>query len=223
MRSLSRCETVCNPNAGGAWLALAATAAVALMLPACAARSATAAPDTRATSDRAGPGGHAPAAGAGTAPARAGAPSPATAPALGPVLAARDLDGRVVGPLGVDQEAAVVVVFASWCGPCRHELAVLGELRQELPRARIIGVNAYEEFADRSDEERLRGFLAENAPWLQVVRADGALMDALGRPRKIPSVYVFDRRGGLVAAFLRARRAPPTKAELAATIAEALP
>lgn len=129
----------------------------------------------------------------------------------------------MVGPLAADQRAALVVVFASWCGPCRHELAVLGALRQEQPGVRIIGVNAYEEFADRSDEERLRGFLAENAPWLQVVRADDALMDALGQPRKIPSVYVFDRDGALVAAFLRARRAPPTKAELTATIHEALP
>jgi thiol-disulfide isomerase/thioredoxin len=135
------------------------------------------------------------------------------------VLASVDLDGQRVGQVP-GKEVTALVVFASWCEPCRAELVVLGELVREEPRLRVIGINylAYEEYADRSDGDTLRAFLAENAPWLQVVRADDALMDALGRPRKVPSLFVFDGRGRLVRAYLRARRRPPTKDELRASI-----
>jgi thiol-disulfide isomerase/thioredoxin len=135
------------------------------------------------------------------------------------VLASVDLDGQRVGQVP-DKEVTALVVFASWCGPCRAELAVLGELSQDEPRLRVIGINylAYEEYADRSDDRTLRAFLAENAPWLQVVRAGDELMDALGRPQKVPSLFLFDRSGRLMRAYLRARRRPPTKEELGAGI-----
>lgn len=91
---------------------------------------------------------------------------------------------------------------------------MLGELLGEEPSLRVIGVNAYEEFSERSDAERLRAFLAMNAPWLQVVPATDRLMHALGNPSKVPTLFLFDRQGKLARSYLRARRAPPSKAEL---------
>lgn len=157
-------------------------------------------------------------------PARAARPpaQPDVAAGLRRVLAATDLSGAVVGPAPAGKEATLLVVFATWCGPCRRELALLGELAAEEPRLRIIGVNAYEEYNDLSDEARLRAFLAESAPWLQVVRADGDLFAALGRPAKIPTLFVFERDGALVEAYLRAQRRPPDKAELQAAIERAM-
>ncbi|ACY17656.1 TlpA family protein disulfide reductase [Haliangium ochraceum] len=166
---------------------------------------------------------------ADTAAASANAAAPANTPADAPAAAlptleaARDLDGHAVGALTSEQHATVVVVFASWCGPCRHELALLGELRADEPRVRIVGVNAFEDYDDRSDEQRLRDFLASSAPWLRVVRADEPLMAALGQPSKIPTMYVFDRAGALVHSFRRDRRPPPDRAELSAAVAEVLP
>lgn len=135
------------------------------------------------------------------------------------VLASLDLDGQAVGQ-APDKQVTALVVFTSWCRACRTELALLGELRQEDPRLRVIGINylAYEEYAERGDDRALRAFLAESAPWLQVVRADDALMDALGRPTKVPSLLLFDSSGRLVRAYLRARRRAPTKDELRASI-----
>ncbi|MEM9490141.1 MAG: TlpA disulfide reductase family protein [Myxococcota bacterium] len=137
--------------------------------------------------------------------------------------AARDLDGQTVGSAPADKEVTAIIVFASWCGPCRAELAVLGKLRNTEPKLRVIGVNYYEEFDDLSDESKLRSYVADNAPWLQVVRADEALFEALGRPPKIPTLFVFDKQGRLVESFLRAERPqPPTMAELKKSIDRAL-
>lgn len=137
------------------------------------------------------------------------------------VWAATDLDGEIVGEkAGV--EATAVVVFASWCSPCRKELAMLGELRGERPGLRVIGVNYYEEFDDLSDEAKLRAFIAGTAPWLQVVRADQALFTALGRPSKIPTVFLFNGEGALIERYLRAERAPPTREELERALTDAL-
>lgn len=137
------------------------------------------------------------------------------------VLASRDIDGKVVGTPSDETRATLVVFFASWCHPCRHELALLGELHTEDPELRVVGLNAYEEWSDRSDQAALRDFLAENAPWLQVVHADAELMKVFGGVPKIPTMFVFDGKGELTAEFRRDRRAPPSKAEVIEAVSRA--
>ena len=137
------------------------------------------------------------------------------------VIAATDIEGRVVGPPAKTARATVVVFFASWCGPCRHELSLLGELQREDPELRVVGLNAYEEWSDISDEARLRKFLADNAPWLQVVRSDQTLLQTFGGVPKVPTLFVFNRAGRMVHSFRRNRRAPPSKGELAQAVAAA--
>lgn len=132
------------------------------------------------------------------------------------VVSSTDLDGELVGEAPDGTEATVVIVFASWCQPCRRELAMLGELRRARPGVRVIGVNpiAYEEYEDYGDEQALRRYVASSAPWLPVVRADRDLLTALGTPRKVPTLYVFDGTGKLVRSFLREDRPPPAREEL---------
>jgi thiol-disulfide isomerase/thioredoxin len=132
-----------------------------------------------------------------------------------PVTSSHPAWPRISGGAGV---ATVAVVFASWCGPCRHELAVLGEVHAERPGLRIVGLNAYEDWEGQSSPELLRVFLAEHAPWLPVVSADDELLGALGGVPKIPSVFVFSADGRLVQAFRRSERLPPEKAEILAVV-----
>jgi len=114
--------------------------------------------------------------------------------------------------------------FASWCSHCRHELAVLGELRKQYPRLRVIGLNAYEEYSDLSNQARLRAYLAQNAPWLtEIVRAKEPMRAAFGNIPKIPTLFVFRGNGELVAEFRRDRMAsPPSKENLQRAIETAL-
>lgn len=135
------------------------------------------------------------------------------------LVEATDINGSRVGPTA-DKRATLVVFFATWCHPCRNELAMLGELHARHPDVRIVGVNAYEEWNKLSDEKKLRAFLRDNASWLRVVRADKNLFAAFGGVAKIPTLFVFDKAGKLVKSFRRAKRPPPDRAELERTLSE---
>jgi len=152
----------------------------------------------------------------GTAPPVPSAPLAASA--VGPTagleaLRSRlDIDGKALPH--PPRQPTVVVFFASWCGPCQKELAVLGELRAEIPTLQVIGINAYEEWGDLSDERRLREFLAENSPWLPVVRGDDALLHKFGGVPRIPTLFIYDHEGDLVREFRRGLTRLPTRDDL---------
>jgi thiol-disulfide isomerase/thioredoxin len=139
------------------------------------------------------------------------------------VHAGVDLDGAPVAERFVAGEPTIFVVFASWCVHCRHELAILAELRAADPHVHIVGLNAYEDWEDASNEASLRAYVAANAPWLPVVRSDDAMLRDLGGVPKIPSLFVFDGAGRLAQGWKRNERSPPTLAELEATLATLRP
>ena len=148
----------------------------------------------------------------------AGAITAAVPPAMPGVVAqldaSRDLDGAIVG---ASDQPTLVVVFASWCPHCREEFVELAALRTH--HVRLLGANyrGHEEYDHRGNSVAVRAFAART-PWLRVVPIDDALFAALGSPPLIPSIYVFDRAGTLVAAYSRKDRTPPDRAELAAVI-----
>jgi thiol-disulfide isomerase/thioredoxin len=132
---------------------------------------------------------------------------------LAKIEASTDLDGAVVGKA---TGATIVVVFASWCQHCHRELDVIAQLRPAYPQLRVLGVNykGHEEYDGRGSSTAVRRYLTEHAPWLRVVPADDPLFDLLGRPRLIPTLYVFNRAGELVTTYSRTDRAMPDGDEL---------
>jgi|GEM_PF-1773725 len=130
-----------------------------------------------------------------------------------------DLEGRVIGT--TDAAATLVVSFASWCVHCKHELAVIGALRDAHPRVRIIGVNykAHEEYASRGSSDAVRAYVTASAPWLRVVPIGDDIFRAFGAPPKVPTLFVFDRSGALVQRYDRRAREMPDASELSALFA----
>ena len=111
-------------------------------------------------------------------------------PALwGPPLQERSLAGRVV----------VVAYFASWCMPCRSELAHLKALDAAYGARglAIVAVNYFEDFDGLSNDRRLAAFLKQmNLPF-PVVKGEAVMAQVLGPVTRIPTVLLFDRQGRL--------------------------
>jgi thiol-disulfide isomerase/thioredoxin len=146
------------------------------------------------------------------------APQPPRPPTpLEQIEASVDLDGNRVGRASAK---TVVVLMASWCGHCRASLEILAKLHAAHPTTRILGINykEHEEYDNRGNAQQLRAYVAEHVPWLRVVPIDEPLFRALDRPPLIPTIWVYDTRGALVATFDRRDREPPTYDELAALV-----
>lgn len=163
-----------------------------------------------------------------TACVGAGPPAPPPTPAGNParppdgalvlIEASPDLDHRVVGRS--DAPATIAIVFASWCVHCRGEFEVIARVRAAHPTSRVLGINyrGHEEYAGRGSDPAVRAYVAAHAPWLRVVPAGEALFQALGRPPKVPTIYIYDRAGALVARYDRRDRPLPGEDELAAVL-----
>ena len=155
-------------------------------------------------------------------PAQAPAPSPPR-DVLADVLATPDLDGAPIGggAPGDTPRATVLIVFASWCTHCHQEIAVLDALRARHPGLRVIGVNyrGHEEYDARGNAQAVRAYVRDFAPWMRVVPAGEPLFTELGRPPKVPTIYVYDARGALVQIYDRQYREPPDAGELDALFA----
>jgi thiol-disulfide isomerase/thioredoxin len=139
--------------------------------------------------------------------------------ALALIEASPTLDGPPVGanPGG----GTLLVVFASWCEHCRDQLAMIDQLRATHPALRVLGVNwrRHEEYGQLGSADAVRAYVARHAPWLIVVPADDRVFEALGRPPKVPTMFLYDRAGRLAWTYDRRLRPPPTASELEAELA----
>jgi thiol-disulfide isomerase/thioredoxin len=133
------------------------------------------------------------------------------------IEASRDLDGAAVGPS--DAPATIVIVFASWCPHCKDELRVLDAVRSA-HRVRVLGVNyrEHEDYDGRGGPAAVRAF-ARDVPWLRVVPIGDDVFAQLGSPPLIPTLFVYDHAGALIATFDRRDRPAPDRAELDALLA----
>lgn len=63
----------------------------------------------------------------------------------GPAFEARLLDGSRVRSGDLDDKPTVVVFWASWCGPCVHEIPSLNQLQAQVgEEVHVLGINAGE-------------------------------------------------------------------------------
>ena len=126
------------------------------------------------------------------------------------------LRGAAVRPNDLSGRVTVVNFFASWCPPCRPEMAYLNQLVAETGAARLIvvGVNLFEDFGGRTGDAALVRFLDQTRPAFPILRGDHAAADAFGGVDRIPTVFVFDRAGRMATRFVHRRGASKTHLDL---------
>ncbi|PZS91898.1 thioredoxin family protein [Stenotrophomonas maltophilia] len=109
-----------------------------------------------------------------------------------PQILGKDRDGNLVD-LGTQRGKVVIVTFwASWCGPCRKELPMLGNLQ------RVVGRDALQVYAVNFKEPR-RDFISvirnRNAPVLDYIHdAKGEVSDQYGI-QTIPHMFIIGQDG----------------------------
>ncbi|MBU0595284.1 TlpA family protein disulfide reductase [Candidatus Bipolaricaulota bacterium] len=97
-------------------------------------------------------------------------------------------------------EIVVLDFWAAWCGPCLAELPTLWQLHEELGKlgARVVGINF-----DRTLDTLKRAIDEYDIEYLQLYDGADGPIGALYRVGGIPTTYVLDRDGMIVARDLR--------------------
>lgn len=126
----------------------------------------------------------------------AGAASMAGLPAEGRLAPAFDitlLDGSDVTLDAVRGEVVLITLWATWCGPCRHEMPVLDAYyrKHRNQGLRVVAVSVDDPFA----EAEVRRFMAPFA--LPLALAHDAHLGHYGKIGRIPLSFLIDRNGVL--------------------------
>jgi thiol-disulfide isomerase/thioredoxin len=132
----------------------------------------------------------------------------------------RDLDGRPLALSDYRGKPLVVVVWGSWCGPCRAEapdvVSAADRLRGE---AEVVGLNIRDPSPDQA-KAFVRTF---HVPYPSFYSPDGKAMLPFGgvlTPNSIPSFVVLDADGRVSASIIGELPSTDTLVELTRDVAD---
>lgn len=117
-------------------------------------------------------------------------------------LSGRDLDGKDLDIASMRGKPVVVVVWGSWCTPCREEAPdVVGAAHDLEGQAQFLGINIRDGSTDQASSF-VRRF---HVPYPSIFSQDGrALLAFRGTltPNSIPSFVVLDEQGRVAASII---------------------
>lgn len=105
-----------------------------------------------------------------------------------------DLDGRPVASTSWRGKVTVVNFWATWCGPCLVEIPAFLELQRAYPDdLEIVGLSMDD------SSEAVRAFVKTHGVTYPIAMATSAAQDAFGGVIGLPTSYVLDPEGRVVA------------------------
>ena len=109
----------------------------------------------------------------------------------GLTLEALDVGGSPGGELAVNPagEATLLDFFATWCQPCKPQMAGLGEIRSQFPDLAMRSVT------NETDRAAVREFWRRYDGTWPVLVDPGAEAQQAYQPPGVPTLFVFDPEG----------------------------
>ncbi len=135
-------------------------------------------------------------------------------------LTGEDLDGNELSIEEFRGTPVVVVVWGSWCAPCRAEAPELVAAAEDLgDNAKFVGINIRDSSADQA-----KGFVRTfEVPYPSFFSPDGKAMLAFAgtlTPNSIPSFVVLDREGRVAASIIGELPSRTTLVEVVQDVAD---
>lgn len=132
-----------------------------------------------------------------------------------PAWTMRDLDGRAVAATNFAGMVLILNFWATWCPPCLAEIPDLKAFHAAHAAEGVVVVGAA---IDEDGAAKVKPFTDRNRINYPVLLADLAVQDQFGGVSGVPTTFIVDRAGRMVARYL----GPLTEAELNRAIAPLL-
>lgn len=111
---------------------------------------------------------------------------------VAPDFALKNIDGETVSLSDYKGKIVFINFWATWCGPCRHEVPAFVELQEEYGTDTlvILGISL-----DQGDLSVVPTFAKDYNINYEVLYGDGDVVGKYGGIRSIPTTFVVDREG----------------------------